>query len=437
MAFEAQRASSWCESSPGALNQPVNFGNNPFQTKGMPHLPAITAGADGAGDRLVRVRGGRAKGDASSALLRPILSFAAALLFAAVFTGEAAAQCGGGGPFIGGPGPINCTTTLPTSTGNTQRSSEALLLGLGTDFMQRLGALSSFRTAASPGNNPQGGGADAGSDQRYRAWLEGYGLSSRNGAQDDFSGDRRKTAGGVAGAGVTIAPGITAGLSVDQSRTKIDVTDLPQSGTINLTQIGGIVTFEKGPWNLGTTLVHGFGTVHSSRFDTVGEATASYHAKLWAAMAELSYYVSLPNNSRFVPKISFDWTRSHTNAFMETGGATPVAGSSVTATRVRMLIGGELGHSWLLDRTIMDFAVYGKLIDNIRQNFGALQITDTTGVNLPAFVTGVPESNLGVDAGASLSAKLTDTVRIYAVYDGRFRSNFTSHGGTLGAEFRF
>jgi hypothetical protein len=36
-----------------------------------------------------------------------------------------------------------------------------------------------------------------------------------------------------------------------------------------------------------------------------------------------------------------------------------------------------------------------------------------------------------------LSAKVTDVMRLYAVYDGRFRSNFTSHSGTLGAEFRF
>jgi hypothetical protein len=28
-------------------------------------------------------------------------------------------------------------------------------------------------------------------------------------------------------------------------------------------------------------------------------------------------------------------------------------------------------------------------------------------------------------------------VRLYAVYDGRFRSNFTSHTGTAGVEFRF
>jgi hypothetical protein len=58
-------------------------------------------------------------------------------------------------------------------------------------------------------------------------------------------------------------------------------------------------------------------------------------------------------------------------------------------------------------------------------------------VNLPQFVAGIRESNLGADAGAALSAKVTDAMRIYIVYDGRYRSNLTSHSGTVGAEFRW
>ena len=52
-------------------------------------------------------------------------------------------------------------------------------------------------------------------------------------------------------------------------------------------------------------------------------------------MAELSYFWALPNNSRIVPKLSFDWTQSHTDAFSEIGGALPVTASAVTASRVR------------------------------------------------------------------------------------------------------
>ena len=352
------------------------------------------------------------------------------MLFAASFAGEAAAQCtgrrGGGGP--------PCITDA--STGNTGAAGQAALLDAGSQFLQRAGALAWFRNAASPGNNPQGGGADS-PEPRYRTWLEGYGMQSHTDARDSFPGDHRKAAGITAGASATVAPGLNLGLSVDQSRTDIDVTGAPQSGRIDLTQIGAIASFETGPWNLGATLVYGLGSVHSFRNDIGGASTASYNAQLWGSMAELSYYWALPDNSRIVPKLAFDWMRSHTDAFTEAGGTTPIAGTAVTANRVRMLVGGEVGHSWLLDRTVMDFLVYAKLVDNLEQNFGKLVVSDPTGVDLPQFVAGVKESELGADAGATLSAKVTDAVRVYAVYDGRFRSNFTSHTGTIGAEFRF
>ena len=102
-----------------------------------------------------------------------------------------------------------------------------------------------------------------------------------------------------------------------------------------------------------------------------------------------------------------------------------------------MLIGGELGHSWLVDRRIMDVSVYGAFRRQPVAELRSASDPDTTGVNLPQFVAGVRESNLGADAGAALSAKVTDAMRLYIVYDGRFRSNLTSHSGTVGAEFRW
>lgn len=350
------------------------------------------------------------------------------LLFTAAFGGDAVAQiCARACPQVG---PV-----APVLTGGFA-SGQAALFDVGTQFLQRLGAASSFRSAASSSNNPQGGGADT-PDDRYRTWFEGYGLASKTNASADYAGDHRHTWGGLAGAGITIAPGATIGLSVDQSRTKINIDTLPQHGTIDLTQIGAIGAFGSGPWNLNTMAIYGFGNVHSERTDAGGTLTTSYGARLWAGMAELSYYWALPNNSRLVPKLTFDGMHTHTDAFVETGGALPVAGSATSASRVRMMIGAEAGHSWLAGRTIMDFLVYGRFVDNLEQNIGDMQISDPTAGFAPQTVVGVRESTLGADAGATLSAKITDVARVYAVYDGRFRSNFTSHSGTLGLEFRF
>jgi uncharacterized protein with beta-barrel porin domain len=365
--------------------------------------------------------------------VRTLLAVALTLL-ALLHADDAAAQCGGGGPRIGPP-PGPCPTVNIAGTGNAHQSGHAATLDVGTHFLQRLTALSSFRTAASAANNPQGGGAEGDTD-RYRTWLEGYLTRATFDAQNTFPGDRRKTVGGVAGFGVTVVPDFNVGVSVDQSQTRIGIASGDQSGRIDLTQIGALASLDRGPWNLSTTLVHGFGDVHSSRVDG-GLSTADYGARLWGAMAELSYYWTLPGNARVVPKLTADWLHTRTDAFVESGGASPVSGSAVTTTRVRMMAGAELGKSWLVDRRILDASVYARLVDNLVQDVSSLSIALADGTGSSLAVTGIRESRLGADAGAALSARVTDMMRLYLVYDGRYRSNFISHGGIVGAEFRF
>lgn len=349
----------------------------------------------------------------------------AAAVFAATFNSQAFAQ---GCTFF-----VPCPP-VPVANGNVYGSAQAGLFDIGSHFQNRLGAIISTRTAASAGNNPQGGGAEVVYD-RYRTWFEGYGINTTTDAQDAFLGDSRKMYGGLAGIGMRVAPGVTLGVSVDRNTTDVDMPGA--SGRIDLTQIGAVGAFEHGPWTLGVTVIHGFGDINTSRFESGGTSTADYYARLWGAMAELSYYVALPNNWRFVPRLTFDWLRSRTDAFREAGGTNPISGSSVTANRIRMLAGGEIGRSWLVGRQIFDFSVYARLVDNLAQNIDDIIINDTSVVTAPQFVAGVRESTLGADAGATFSVKISQVARLYAVYDGRFRSNLTSHGGTVGAEFRW
>lgn len=369
---------------------------------------------------------GRTAGVAAAkccARLRHGLILFVALILTSVVSEQAAAQ-------VGPPCTSNCGA--PTN-GSGFASTQGGLFDIGSHFQTRLGALMSSRDGTSAGNNPQGGGADSPTD-RYRTWFEGYGTSSRTDAQGLFLGDHRRTYGGIAGIGATVTQGVTLGVSVDSGRTNIDVPGA--SGRIDLTQIGLLGNFEHGPWNLGVTGIYGFGNVKSDRFDAGGISSASYLAHLWGAMAELSYYVALPNNSRFVPKLTADWLQTRTDSFTESGGTNPVSGSAVTASRVRMLVGGEIGHSWLVGRQIFDFAVYGRLVNNLAQNIGDLVVSDPNVAGLQ-LVSGVRESSMGADAGASFSVKVSPLTRLYAAYDGRFRGNLTSHSGSIGAEFRF
>ena len=129
---------------------------------------------------------------------------------------------------------------------NSTVSAGSAVTNLGSYFLERIGTSNGFSRMLR--TNPGGGGASAATETpRYRTWFEGYGNYTKNGPVGDFVGDTRKTWGGVAGIGARVAPGINLGLSVDQSRSAIDIPLALQSATIDLTQIGFTASVDSGP----------------------------------------------------------------------------------------------------------------------------------------------------------------------------------------------
>lgn len=315
-------------------------------------------------------------------------------------------------------------------------SSGQAVTNLGSNFLERLGNQATNGVNRIGRNNPGGGGASEATDTpKFRAWLEGYGISSKTDAQGDFAGDTRKTYGGVAGIGATVAPGVNVGLSVDQSHSKIDVPLAFQWATLDLTQVGGNFSIDKGPWTFAAAAVHGFGKVNSTRDTGFSFATAGYSAVVDGALVEVDYYW-MKDEFRIVPKVALEYVRAHTDGFTEQGqNFFLVTASDATAERARALIGAEVGRYFILDRTILDLSAYGKFVDNFHQAFS------TVTVSIPGFqpvsVQGIGESRYGADAGAAASLSLTNKFRLYARYDGKFREQFISHQGLAGVEVRW
>jgi uncharacterized protein with beta-barrel porin domain len=317
---------------------------------------------------------------------------------------------------------------------NSDVSSAATVSNLGSSFLERLGNQATGGLNHNLTTNPGGGGAsEAAEPPRFRAWGEAYGISATTGAQGFYVGDQRKTWGGVAGIGARVAPGVNVGFSVDQSRTSIDVPLAFQSATVDLTQLGFNASVDKGPWTWAIALVHGFGRVNSNRDTGLGMATASYNARIDGALTELSYYWNI-GQSRVVPKAALEYVHASTASFQEAGGLDPVMATGATVERARVLIGAEIGHYWIFDGRVLDLSAYGKFVDNFAQNFGSIVVS--LGPQSIA-VQGIGESQQGADAGASASLSLSNTMRLYLNYDGKFRSALQSHQGTVGLEVKW
>ena len=333
------------------------------------------------------------------------------------------------------PAPSPSPTPSPTpSSINSDLSAGSAVTNLGSNFLERLGNQASSGFGRALRTNPGGGGASEATDApQFRTWGEAYGISARTSAQGNFAGDQRQTWGGVAGLGARIGPGVNVGMSVDQSRTAIDVPLALQSATLDLTQLGFNASVDKGPWTWAVALVHGFGKVNSSRDTGFGIASAGYTAEIDGALTELSYYWNM-DQSRIVPKAALEYVRATTGSFQEVGGLDPLMATGTTVERSRVLLGAEVGHYWIFDRKILDLSAYGKFVDNFSQNFGS--VTVSLG---PQSITvqGIGESQYGADAGASASLSLSNTARLYINYDGKFRAATQSHQGTVGVELKW
>jgi uncharacterized protein with beta-barrel porin domain len=317
---------------------------------------------------------------------------------------------------------------------NSDISAGSTVTNLGSNFLERLGNQASSGFGNALRNNPGGGGASETTDTlRFRSWGEGYGISARTGAVGPFVGDQRQTWGGVAGIGAQVMPGVNVGFSVDQSRTSIDIPLALQRATLDLSQFGFNASVDRGPWTWAAALVHGSGQINTSRDTGAGTASAAYGASIDGALTELSYYWNL-DQSRIVPKAGIEYVHATTGAFQEVGGLNPVMASGASAERARILLGAEIGHYWIFDRKILDLSAYGKAVDNLVQNFNSSTVSLGT---QSITVQGIGESQYGADAGASASLSLTNAVRVYLNYDGKFRAALQSHQGTVGVEVRW
>ena len=336
------------------------------------------------------------------------------------------------------PTPTPSSTPVPTPTKiNSDVSAGSTVTDLGSNFLERLNNQATNGFSRNLRTNPLGGGAsEAAEGPRYRIWSELYGIRSTTGPQADYFGDKRRTIGGVAGIGVRVAPGVNIGFTADQSRTTIDVPLALQAATLDLTQFGFNASVDKGPWTWAISLVHGLGGVDTSRNTGggFGFAAAHYGATIDGALTELDYYWT-KDQSRIVPKLGLEYVRASTGAFQEFGGLDPLTVSGANMERTRVLVGAEVGHYWILDhRQVVDVSAYGKFVDNVSQQFSSILVS--LGPQSIS-VTGIGESQYGADAGASASLSIASTARLYLNYDGKFRSNLTSHQGTLGFEIRF
>src|SRR5262249_61544662 len=82
---------------------------------------------------------------------------------------------------------------------------------------------------------------------------------------------------------------------------------------------------------------------------------------------------------RIVPRAGTDWLRSRPDPYSEAGGFLPATIPGLTISRTRIFAGAELGNFWMIDKTMIDVNVYGRLVDVVSFNAPPFVVAAATG----------------------------------------------------------
>ena len=313
-------------------------------------------------------------------------------------------------------------------------SSSAAVTNLGSNFLERLGNQSkdgfNRLQRTNPGRRRRlGGHGSAALPDLVRRLRQLYekrrGRGFRRRYQKDL-GRRRPQIG------ARVVPGINIGLSIDQSRSAIDIPLALQSATIDLTP----------------DRFHGLRRQRAVDLGQRGGARFRQHQfaprhRLWASdrriqcaarrRAERDQLLLEQGPDRIVPKAAFEYVRAGTGSLQEIGGLDPVSATGATIERWRDL--GRRGGRPLLDLQpkIFDLSGYGKFVDNVVQNFS----DHRQPWRAEHHVAGDRREPVRRRCRRVGVAQPDRHRRLYANYDGKLRAVMQSHQGTLGVEVKW
>jgi hypothetical protein len=130
--------------------------------------------------------------------------------------------------------------------------------------------------------------------------------------------------------------------------------------------------------------------------------------------------------------------RTHTGGYSESGESLDTASvPDAVSTRTRALAGAEIGHSLMVNQTLIDLSGYGRFVDIVSQSNPTLLVTSATGFGSPTLIQGPLQGQYGADAGATLTIRLTELSRVYLGFESHVRGGYQAYGGTIGGEIKW
>ena len=300
-------------------------------------------------------------------------------------------------------------------------------------------AASGITRAAMPMNDESGLGGGGGGLMMFGGYF-----GSRTSIDADASIPVARVKGDSDGfvLGLQQALGDTAhiGIAVDHGSSDYSVRDpfYPETLKLKHTQAALFAGWSDGGFTLNGAASYGFGTARSSLLTPTTPATGSRDINSWSLGAQAGYAVALGQGASLTPHVGIRHTSAKLKRFTETGGPTPLLGLSQTVDRTRFYAGLEAKAGIDLGGVTLTPRVYGRIARDSGDASGTADLvfaSAPTGPVMQALGPGVGKT-VG-ELGGGLDANVSDSISIWASYDGTFREHANSNSAKVGLTVRW
>jgi hypothetical protein len=264
-------------------------------------------------------------------------------------------------------------------------------------------------------------------------WFNGYGWFGKRDSNGEIAGDNRHGKGISVGYANSLGKGFRGGVGFDKGTTKLTLDTVGESGTVDLTQFGAHLDYERGGLRLRFANANGWGnvTTQTAPSDLEFFTTANYNLTTTSLSGEASYAVSL-SKWKVTPNAGIEWRRVKNDGFTETG-IFGLTANAHTTTWNRGWAGTAV------ERTIGEgglFKVYGRATFNGNDRV-LLPVTFAILGGGMMNLESPDYGKIGSEAGASILFPVTKNAFLYAAYDARIRGNLMLNNVTGGFKLVF
>lgn len=305
-----------------------------------------------------------------------------------------------------------------------------------TGFVRRIGSVHALSAEA-------GGDATSLFAKRLRSvgngeikrgvWFSGYGWFGKRGANGEIAGDERHGKGVSGGYVASLGKEFRGGVGFDKGTTRLTLDTVGESGTVDLTQFGAHLDYERGGFRLRFANTNGWGNIKTLTAPTDLEffTNAQYGLTTTSLSGEVAY--SLPLGKwKLTPNSGVEWRRVKNDSFSEAGTfglVTDAHTTNWTKGWAGMAVERTIGESGL-------FKFYGRATFNGHDRV-LLPVTFASLGGGTMHLESPDYGNIGSEAGASVLFPVSRNAFLYAAYDTRIRGNLALNTVTGGFKLVF